>query len=105
MALGYKHALFLDTEGRVYGGGQNKNMELGLGSQQEAFTQFINYPIQIQSLNHFNISQVIAGGFSSALTVQDELLIWGTGEFGQFKSPQKLYMDQVSFRKCKIGKF
>jgi len=47
------------------------------------------------ALSHFNIRKVIAGGFSSALTAQDELLIWGTGEFGQFKTPQKLYMDQV----------
>lgn len=45
MALGYKHALFMDTEGKIYGGGQNKNMELGLGQQQEAFNHFIDYPI------------------------------------------------------------
>jgi hypothetical protein len=35
----------------------------------------------------YMITKVVAGGFSAALTAQNEIMVWGAGEFGQFTSP------------------
>jgi hypothetical protein len=32
----------------------------------------------------FNIIKVAAGGFSAALTNQNDILIWGSGDFGTY---------------------
>jgi len=31
--------------------------------------------------------------------------VWGLGEFGVIKSPQKLFMDRVEFTDCKMSKY
>jgi hypothetical protein len=33
------------------------------------------------------ITKVVAGNFSVALTNQNEVLVWGSGEFGSFSTP------------------
>jgi len=44
-----------------------------------------------------DIKKVCAGSFSAALTSNNQLIIWGQGEFGTFKTPQKVCIDQVNF--------
>ena len=44
-----------------------------------------------------------AGGFSLALTDQNQVLVWGTGNFGTFGTPQKVCMDGVRFTDIAIG--
>jgi hypothetical protein len=51
------------------------------------------------------IKKVIAGKFSAAINYQNQILIWGKGEFGTIRCPQKLFMDKVEFVDCKISKF
>jgi len=48
---------------------------------------------------------VIAGSFSAAINVLNQIMIWGKGEFGIIRSPQKLFMDKVEFSDCKISKY
>jgi alpha-tubulin suppressor-like RCC1 family protein len=108
VSFGYKHSLFLSKRGSVYGAGLNTNYQLGLGDkgQQKVHSSQIEVkPIKIESLNGLGIAKVIAGGFSAALTTQNQILVWGEGDFGVFKTPQKLYMDQVNFVDCQISKF
>lgn len=57
----------------------------------------ICYPIHIDTLARQNIRKVIAGGFSAAITAKHQILVWGSGEFGSFKTPQKIYMNNVEF--------
>jgi hypothetical protein len=33
------------------------------------------------------ITQISAGGFSAVLTSTQNIILWGTGEFGCFKTP------------------
>jgi alpha-tubulin suppressor-like RCC1 family protein len=54
-------------------------------------------PMRIQPLEMYMITKVVAGSFSAALTSQHEILLWGSGDFGTFISPQKIYMDDIRF--------
>ncbi len=50
------------------------------------------------------ITKLVAGGFSAALTQANEVLIWGSGEFGSFATPQKIFMEDVAFADLEISK-
>lgn len=51
------------------------------------------------------VNKVSAGAFSAAITSNNELLIWGTGEFGVVAQPQKVYMDgDVKFTDMSLSK-
>ena len=96
VSFGYKHSLFLSKRGSVYGSGYNSDYQLGLGDKgpnKVHSTKTEIKPVKIEALNGLGIAKIIAGGFSAALTTQNQLLVWGEGDFGVFKTPQKLYMD------------
>ena len=103
MSLGYRHSLFLASNGDVYGAGLNRNYQLGLGNTHSLLNY--NTPVHIDALDGQKVLKIEAGGFSAAITMQSEILIWGEGEFGVFHLPQRLYMDQCDFIDCKINKF
>lgn len=84
ISCGYRHTLFLTENGKVYGAGTNRRSELGMGSATQS--KFMT-PIRIQALEMYMITKVVAGSFSSALTSQNEILLWGSGDFGTFISP------------------
>lgn len=105
MSLGYQHCLFLSQDGRLFGCGLNANFELGLGVKEGADREFYDRPVEIKAPALSGITKVRAGYFSAAITGQGHLLIWGTGEFGQIKSPQKLFMDRVQFVDCQLSKY
>lgn len=59
-----------------------------------------------QKLDHLGIHEIIkvrAGGFSAAITEKNQVILWGTGEFGVFKTPQKICMDSVHFEDLQIS--
>jgi alpha-tubulin suppressor-like RCC1 family protein len=61
--------------------------------------------VKIQSLDLYNIVKVKAGSFSAALTVEQDILIWGSGEFGQVQTPIKICpSDGVKFSNLSLGK-
>ena len=62
-------------------------------------------PVSIPSLEHSKVKKVVAGAFSAAIDQACQIFIWGKGEFGLIKSPQKLYMDKANFEDCSISKF
>lgn len=104
VSFGYQHSLFLTSDHQVYGCGKNLNFELGLGfqnDQQEAYST----PVHIQNLQSMQIQKVIAGTFSAAINSENQILVWGLGEFGVIKSPQKLFMDKVEFVDCQMSKY
>ena len=103
VACGYRHTLILSERGSVYGMGTNRRFELGLISQSPQTPKSLS-PIKIQSLDLHNIVKVRAGNFSAALTYDQEILIWGTGEFGQVQAPIKVFSDGIRFRDIAIGK-
>ena len=94
VSCGYRHTLVLTDHGIVYGMGTNKGYELGL--MQPTVSKSVGV-MRIQALEIYMIVKVEAVGFSAALTSQNEILVWGSGEFGQFQTPQKIYMDDTRF--------
>lgn len=100
VASGYRHTLVLTERGSVYGMGTNRRFELGLNPQSQKSLA----PVKIQSLDQYNIVKIRAGSFSSALTSDQEILLWGTGEFGQYQMPIKLCSDGVRFKDVSLGK-
>lgn len=52
----------------------------------------------------YMIVKVAAGQFSGAVTSSNELLIWGTGDFGILAQPQKIFLDDVKFVELKLSK-
>ena len=105
LSLGYQHSLFLAQDGRLFGCGMNANFELGLGIKDGADRKSYDCPVEIRSAALSDVTEVRAGCFSAAISGRGHLLIWGTGEFGQIKSPQKLFMDKVMFSDCRLSKF
>ena len=85
MSLGYRHSLFLAENSEVIGAGLNRDFQLGLGDGHSKSNYYS--PIKLHSLQAQNIKQIIAGGFSAAITSTDQILVWGQGEFGTFSSP------------------
>jgi alpha-tubulin suppressor-like RCC1 family protein len=55
----------LSENGKVYGMGSNRKLELGQGSSQQPKSAL---PIRIQALDMYMITKIAAGGFSAALT-------------------------------------
>ena len=73
----------------MYGMGTNRRFELGLIIQQPQTPKSLS-PVKIQSLDLYKVVKVKAGSFSAALTVEQDILIWGSGEFGQVQTPIKI---------------
>eukprot|EP00347_Sterkiella_histriomuscorum_P023139 403335798 len=99
VSCGYKHTLVLTNHGTVFGMGTNKRYELASGTLQKS-----SQPIRIQTIDMFAVEKIIAGGFSVAITSQNELLVWGSGDFGVFQSPQKIFMEDVRFVDVSLSK-
>lgn len=99
MSCGYRHTLVLTDHGTVFAMGSNKKFELGSPTLQKSST-----PIRIQTIEMYLIRKVVAGGFSVALTSQNELLVWGTGDFGTFQTPQKLFLDDIRISDIELSK-
>ena len=105
ISFGQRHALLLSMNSEVYGCGFNSNFELGQGHLQQQNPSNFMDPFKIPSLGHSKVKKVIAGAFSAAIDQACQIFIWGKGEFGLIKSPQKLYMDKVHFEDCLVSKF
>lgn len=59
--------------------------------------------IKLTQLEIHNVQQISAGGFSAAITDQNQLIVWGSGAFGNFATPQKVCMDGVEFKSIEIS--
>ena len=68
MSCGYRHTLVLTENGKVYGFGNNRRHELGLGNTTHGSNLKVPLPAKIHSLEMYMITKVVAGAFSAALT-------------------------------------
>lgn len=71
---------------------------MGLGESNYADQKEFSNPLRMNHLEMHEITSVTAGGFSAALTSNKSIILWGTGEFGCFRNPQKVCIDGVSFK-------
>jgi alpha-tubulin suppressor-like RCC1 family protein len=101
VSAGYRHTLILTERGSVYGMGSNRRSEMGIINNNAS--KFIA-PVKIPSLDMFHILNVKAGSFSAALTSDQEILVWGTGEFGQIQIPTKFSAESIKFKDLSISK-
>ena len=104
ISCGYRHSLALTAKGEVFGFGSNKRQEMGLGEQPHAHESNFYAPLRLDQLDIHNITHVSAGGFSAAITDLNQLIIWGTGQFGVFSTPQKVCMEGIFFKDIQISK-
>jgi len=104
VSCGHRHSLALTNQGRIFGFGSNRRHEMGLGEGPGATENNFFAPLELEHLNIHNIVKCSAGGFSAALTDINQLIVWGTGQFGVFSTPQKVCMDGVLFHEIQISK-
>lgn len=97
VSCGHRHTLALSRSGKVYGMGSNRTHQMGLGESSLAREACFFHPIRLSQLDIHRITKVAAGGFSAAITDQRQLILWGTGTFGTFSTPQKVCMEDVNF--------
>lgn len=97
VSSGYRHTLCLTKRGIVFGFGSNRTHEMGLGESKFSSQKEFHVPLRMTHLEMHDITQVAAGGFSAALTSSKSIIIWGSGEFGQFVYPQKVCIEGINF--------
>lgn len=77
--------------------GSNLQHEMGLGDSLLAQEPSFFYPLKLVQLEIHKVKKIAAGGFSAAITDQKQLIIWGSGSFGTFSTPQKVCMEGIEF--------
>ena len=77
---------------------------MGLGDSQEAHESNFHAPLKLKQLEIHRVVKVAAGHFSAALTDQSQLIVWGSGQFGVFSTPQKVCMEGILFTDVQISK-
>jgi len=60
---------------------------MGLGESSDAVTNNFFTPLKLEQLSIHNLVHCSAGGFSAAITELNQLIVWGTGQFGVFSTP------------------
>lgn len=85
VACGLTHTLALTRDGKVYAAGDNDEGQCGLGKKELNIYKF-EY---VQGLSEFDITKVVAGCHSAAITSDEDIYVWGTSTFGQFLAPER----------------
>ena len=66
--------------------GSNTNGQLGTGPPSKGSP----IPIFLEELSFSRIVRVRAGQFSAALSVDQQMFVWGRGIFGEFYTPHRV---------------
>ena len=85
IACGLTHTLALTKEGYVFAAGDNDEGQCGVGKQEELIMEFE----EVKVLNDHQVTKIIAGCHSAAITLEEHIYVWGTSTFGQFLSPER----------------
>ena len=85
IACGLTHTLALTRDGKVYSAGDNDEGQCGLGSKDLNIYQF-QY---VEGLGEFDVTKIVAGCHSAAITSNEDIYVWGTSTFGQFLEPER----------------
>jgi alpha-tubulin suppressor-like RCC1 family protein len=75
----------LTSERKVFSSGSNEFGELGLGHRESTF-----YLTQIDLLNDYDIKKLSCCLYSSALSLDGRLFVWGTCPYGEYLNPVKV---------------
>lgn len=86
--------MLLDLHGDIYASGLNNFGQLGTG-KTENFTKFTNINCSLRFLG------ISCGHHSAGISENNELYLWGTGPFGNFKVPTK--MGDMKIKKLWMG--
>ena len=90
-------------KGDIYVMGSNTQGQLGTGSPSKGSP----IPIFLEELSFSRIARVTAGSFSAALSVDQQLFVWGRGIFGEFYTPHRVKsvnkLDILDFQISKGG--
>ena len=86
VACGTQHSVALTNKGKIWVVGANKNGELGIGRKYDDQSS----PVFMKELSFAKIKQVRSGGFTAALSDEDQLYVWGCGAFGDFFTPHRV---------------
>lgn len=77
-----KYYFRLSDKGDVFATGLNHQGQLGLGKKSNCYI-----PEKIQFPDNGQMIKVSASSFSSSLTKNGEIYLWGKGDFGEFLKP------------------
>lgn len=69
----------------IFAAGDNDEGQCGLGKKDLNIFEFE----LVEGLAELQITKVIAGCHSAAITADEDIYVWGTSTFGQFLAPEK----------------
>ena len=87
VSCGVFHTAVLNSKGQVLTSGGNSFGQLGLGNKKStsAFEQ-------VKGLDAVFISKIACGYHSAAVCDKGEIYVWGSGSFGEFLIPHKMFL-------------
>jgi len=87
VVCGKHHTLILTSSGLVYGCGSNVAGQLGVPTDHPSSIS----PILVEDISHIPMKSIAAGTFSASIAKETgSLYLWGTGTFGEFKTPHRV---------------
>jgi X-linked retinitis pigmentosa GTPase regulator len=100
VAAGEYHTLILTVEGWVYAFGSNVSGQLGVVTPHSTSIT----PKLVEEISHIPMSYIAAGTFSASVSKdKGELYLWGTGTFGEFKTPHRVKKIKEKILKVSLG--
>ena len=100
VAAGDTHTLFLTLGGQVYAVGSNANLQLAKKRDQ---VPYIHQPIQIEGLPD-GINSIACSTYSTAISHQGDLFIWGSGAIGEYSAPYRVSGMPGRSQSCQVAK-
>ena len=97
---GRNHTLILTTQGLVYSCGSNVSGQLGTVTEHSSSIT----PILVEDISHIPMKTIAAGTFSASIAKESgSLYLWGTGTFGEFKTPHRVRKIDKKVLQVEIG--
>lgn len=97
VACGVFHTALLNSKGQVLATGGNSFGQLGLGNKKSS--SMFEY---VKGLDGVYILKIACGYHSAAVSDAGELFVWGSGTFGEYLTPHKMYF-QDKVKDVSIG--
>ena len=86
VACGIDHTVVLTRSGEIYTMGSNSRGQLGTGPPSRGQ----NVPCLLKELTFIRMTKIRAGLFSAAISLDNQLYLWGCGTFGDFYTPHRV---------------
>ena len=92
--------MILTTEGQIYAFGSNVEGQLGADTQHSSSIT----PILVEDISHIPMAYIAACTFSAAVAKDTgSLYLWGTGTFGEFRTPHRVKKIKEKVKEVSIG--